>query len=706
MKILTHFQNITLTPDQEKALENLSSFLKSNDHIFILRGYAGTGKTTLIKGILEYLENEKKQVKLMAPTGRAAKILRDKTGKGQTIHKSIYNFEDLRIEKDEDLANNSLHYIFPINHEESDNQIFIVDEASMISSRESKNELFSFGSNVLLADLLTFSRIPNTQNKIIFVGDPAQLPPVEDNESKALKRSYFEKKGINAQEFELTTVMRQNNNAILQNAFKLRDLIGKNGRTQLSLEEDKDSFLKIPSEEIATKYTELFPIPNIGQGVIIAFSNNQCLQYNLSVREKIFPECKTVTVDDLLIINQNNYHTYGTELMNGEIVKTMQVSPTIITRKNIPVYVIQNGKRVKKHVSFDFREVKIRKEKDANEIDCLIIDNLLNSPYRDLSITEMKALYIDFVMRFRDRQANRENQGLRTNEIGSEEFRNQLRGDRFFNALRVKYGYAITCHKAQGGEWDKVFIDYYGRTSLKDDPLRWAYTATTRAVKICYASNEPYVSIFSRFQINEIQPLTNIPRDARSFKNVPISPFHNENQHRSKSFKFWGIEEKLQESPFQVKSVASLGGFQERYTISYQDEEAQFDSHHNNAGIFRPFQVVRSGPFDWIQDVLKLLNEPYQSIFNVDYKPSLPILKKLNGIIQLACSENDVSITNIVERANNYFVVYYFKTDAPCALIQFYFNNNEQITRAIPKSPLGEDESLNQIIEKIKDYAI
>ena len=148
--------------------------------------------------------------------------------------------------------------------------------------------------------------------------------------------------------------------------------------------------------------------------------------------------------------------------------------------------------RVKKHITLHFREVKIRVENYQEEINCLIIDSLLNSPNRDLSISEMKALYIDFVMRFQEQQKKREEEeeeevgeaGETREEkkkIGSEEFKNQLRQDPYFNALRVKYGYAITCHKAQGGEWKTIFIDYYGRTSLKNDPLRWCYTATTRS---------------------------------------------------------------------------------------------------------------------------------------------------------------------------------------------------------------------------------
>lgn len=703
MPLKSHFQNLSLTPDQDAALDNLSAFLRGNDHIFILQGYAGTGKTTLIKGIKDYLNAEQKQVQLMAPTGRAAKVLRDKTGLGKTIHKSIYNFKDLQIKKGEEKNDLSLFYQFPIDYPESDGQILIVDEASMISSRENKNEFFRFGTDILLNDLLTFTKLPNSSFKTIFVGDTAQLPPVGDNTSKALEPSYFESLGLKVMTSKLTTIRRQENNAILQNATKFRKLIGEDSKPELSLIADKKSFLKIENTEVTKKYTEFFPNPEIGQGVIISFSNKQCLEYNSSVREKIFPNKKTVTVGDLLMVNQNNYNSYEADFLNGETIKVVDISTETIPRKNIPVYVTVNGKKIKKHVSLTFRKITVRKEAYDNDINCFIIDSLLNSPHRGLSVEEFKALYIDFKIRFDEGQKNRKENKKGNNAI----FKESLKNDPFFNALQVKYGYAITCHKAQGGEWDKVFVDYFGRTSLKDDPLRWAYTATTRAVNACYATNEPNVKTFSKFQINEIQPLTNIPQEARSFDNVPISPYHSENDHRAKSFKFWEIEEKIQDSPFQIKNVESLGGYQERYTISFQDNEDQFDVHHNKAGVFKKFKAVHPEHFNWNSEVEELLNKKHQLTFNVDYKPSLPVLKKLYGIMQMAASENDVSITNIVEKANNYYVVYYLKTAASCALIQFYFNGKQQITRAMPNSALqGEDEPFKALIQKINAYVV
>jgi len=708
MKIFNHFQQINLTSDQCKALEKLYNFLESNEQVFILQGYAGTGKTTLLKGLIHYLEELDKSFDVMAPTGRAAKILRDKTGYGQTIHKTIYNFEELKtIQNKDNEHDHSFHYIFPIRHNDTANKVLIIDEASMISSKEAKNELFTFGTDILLNDLLTYSGIPNSTNKIIFVGDPAQLPPVGDNSSKALMAEYFDGLGIKTNSSSLKEVVRQQDNTVLENETKIRSLIGAEIRSELTLTYDESCFIKTKSEEIASQYAEKFPIPEIGQGVIIAFSNAQCLQYNRAVRSKIFPQSETVTQGDLLIINHNNYHTYDVELMNGEMAKVMHVAEGIVPRKNIPVYETINGKRIKKHITLNFRKATIRVEHYSDEIECLIIDSLLNAPGRDLTIPEMKALYVDFVMRFQDEQKARKEKDLPAYKVGSEEFKEQLKSDPYFNALRVKYGYAITCHKSQGGEWHTTFVDYYGRTSLKDDPLRWSYTATTRAIEKCYAANAPYVSTFSQFTIGEVQPLTNIPVNALALDHIPISPCHTEEQHRAKSLKYWEISEKLEKSPFQLVSVKTLNPFHERYTISFENEEDQFDIHHNNAGIFNEFQAVHGNQYSWHQELLKLLNQQYQITYNIDYNPSISVLEKLYGLMQSVCDEVDVTITNIVEKADKYHVIYFLKTDAKCALIQFYFSGKGQLTRAMPKSTSsGEDGKLNRLISKLQSYVI
>jgi len=707
MSILNHFPQLILSPDQAQALKDLDLFLTGNAQVFILKGYAGTGKTTILKGVIDFLKDQKKQVEVMAPTGRAAKVLRDKTGMGQTIHKSIYNFKELRTTEDEkDDAGNSFHYYFPIHAREENESILIIDESSMISSRESHHELFTFGTGVLLDDLITYSRIPTSKCKLILVGDPAQLPPVGDNKSLALEEVFFQSLGFQTASATLTTVKRQNQNSILENAFRIRSLIGNTQKSSFQLLFDNSISIEIPTDHIPDQYVKEFPVPEIGNGVIIAFSNSQCHQYNQAVRDKLFPTQKTVQAGDVLMINHNNYHTYGVEMMNGEMAKVISVSPTILERKNIPVYDVVAGKRVKKYITLAFREVTIRLGNYSEDVNCLIIDSLLNSPNRDLHILELKALYVDFVMRFKDEQEKNKQEGKLVHKVGSTEFKERLKIDRFFNAVRVKYGYAITCHKAQGGEWDTVFVDYYGRTSLADDPLRWSYTATTRARLKFYAANSPYLSQFSRFKVNPIGSLAHVPTNALNLTMVPFSPFHNENQHLAKSLKFWELQEKLENSVYQITQVQSLGDFRERYTIQFEDEILQIESDHNGAGIFNDFQAVSGQSTSWKDQLIELINQPFLTIYNIDYSPSIEILKKLWGIIRQSAEESGVTITNVEENAQQFFVNYFLKTDAKAAMIQFYYNGKGQLSSSLPKSTAGaNDLKLSQLIQKIQEYA-
>lgn len=697
--IFNHFQDLTLTDDQRNALEKIEKFLSSDAQIFILKGYAGSGKTTLLKGLVSYLQEEKTQCQVMAPTGRAAKILRKKVGQGATIHKTIYALEDIHTEhlENEETGEHSYLYHFPIRIEgDSKQRILIVDEASMVSNVKNEQEFFQFGTDILLADLLTYSRVRESHNKIIFVGDPAQLPPVGSPISQALNTDFFEKLGLEYMQAELTQVVRQGNNLILKNATTIRKVIEQPIKSELVLDYD-DDFVKINIEDVTTQYTELFPMPELGQGVVIAYSNRQCLHYNQSIRSKIFPSTPDVIAGDILLINQNNY-TKGVELFNGDMVKVLEVSDELVIRKNIPVF----EKGVKKPTTLTFRGVKLLPEGSDTIVECYIIDSLLNSIDRDLSVIEKNALFVDFVIRFREKYGDKYKEGSR-------EFKEALKDDPYFNALRVKYGYAITCHKSQGGEWDTTFVDYSGRTGLNNDALRWSYTATTRAVKRCYAANAPYTTCFSSFQISEIGAVSKMPNETFSLRNIPLSPFHKEGQHRAKSLKYWEVVANLENTPYRVEQVESKGDYQERYTISNGEQVDVFDAFHSGAGVFKDFTPLHHGATPWQSEVLMLLNRPNdEMLFEIDYTPSTPLFEKLYGLMQSACEDTEVVITNVEEKPANYIVLYCLRTDeGKGAYIQFYFNSKQQLTRAMPKSMKGaDDQKLQLLIQKLKEYVI
>lgn len=712
MKIFDHFQHINLTNDQHNALERLHAFLESDERIFILQGYAGSGKTTLLKGLVEYLQSLEKKYQLMAPTGRAAKVIREKTNKdATTIHRGIYNFERLdAIEAENELVEEqSYHYVFPINQIGEDQNILIIDEASMVSSKESKHELFTFGTGFLLNDLLTYAKISTSKNKLIFVGDPAQLPPVGDNKSLALDPDYFiHDLNLSTKTAELSEVVRQNDNLILKNAEKIRSLIFSENRKELKFDYDAESFVQSNPNDFYEHFADSFPTPKVGDGVIIAFSNRQCFHNNIAIREKLFPNQKDLVVGDIILINNNNYHTYGTELFNGDLAQVVEVDPDTISQ-SAPVMVDRNGKKERIVISLRFKWIKIRLPHFSEDISCLIHYDLLNSVNRDLSIDEMKAVYINFLIRYKEKQKTRKENGLHSYKIGSEQFKNALKSDPFFNALKIKYGYSITCHKSQGGEWGKVFVDYSGRVSLQTEPLKWCYTATTRARESVICLNAPNFGVFSHLNFNPIGQIGNFPKNAISFLDVKDSPFHKSNSHKCKSLKYWEIYEKLENTNFKIENVFSpVNGYLERYFISNDKNEIlQLDGQHNGAGYFtQAFKVTSNNDNPEADELEAIFNAPYERQYLIDWNPVESFLKELHSSVLQACDESNSTLTNVV-KTGNYDVSYYFITDSACSCIQFYFNGKNQFTSALPKKiGTDEDEKLRLIITKLESYVI
>ncbi len=695
MNIKSFFQ-IILNPDQEKVIQNLENFLESKDSVFILKGYAGTGKTTLIKGLIDALKVENKKFVLCAPTGRASKILRNKTGYGNTIHSTIYDFDNLITinSENEDFAEHSFQFSFPIIKLQ-ENTIIIVDEASMISSKESKNELFNFGTNILLNDLLTFAQLHNSHNKMIIIGDPAQLPPVGDNNSWALEKSFFDDKKILAREVFLTQVMRQNNNLILENAMSIRKCIENPNHKELKFQFDEDSCINFNNKNVVNKYCELFPYPDFENGIIINFSNAQNYWYNKEIRENYFPNSSNIAVGDIVQIISNNYHKYKTEIYNGEFAKVLAVGETI--SQSAPVYVEVNGERKKKTITLLYRKVTLRLPDFDDDIEAYINDSLLESTARDLTIDEMKAVYINTVMRFKESHPH--------SKIKSEEFKNFLKSDDFYNAIRVKYGYSITGHKSQGGEWKSVFVDYFGRVSLRKDPLRWAYTVTTRASENLYAINFPEFGQFYKLKFSNIEYIAHLPNDAFNFDKVPTSPLHKNNEHKCKSWLFWNILSKIEDSEFNIEYIKSEE-YLEKYTFRYFDELIIVHFHHKQSGFFEKDFEITSNKTSATERLETLLSKRNEVIFPFEYKATLPFLEGLYNIVSASCNDLDIRIFNISENIDKYYINYYFETSNKISYIQFFFNKNGEFSTAMPKT-FGDinDEKLFNLIEKIKEYA-
>ncbi len=468
-----------LTHDQAAALAMIKSFVCGAQRCFILKGYAGTGKTFLIGQIADWLDEQKVSFSLLAPTGRAARVIGEKTRRsGSTIHRHIYNLNDL-IEHDDLHARFRFYFQLKASAVDDTNHILIVDESSMISDVESEGEFIRFGSGRVLFDLMDYARIkdPTQRFKILFVGDTAQLPPVSMNRSPALDASYLEDTyGLKPDHCELTQVVRQaNESKILKAATLIRDNIRHRRFNQLWLDASPPEIVGTTSDQVADIFKRTYKPALPFKFVCITYANDTALRYNLLIRSKLWGGTgeQPVKRGDALMIIANNR---STGLMNGDLALVLDAaqateSRTILIRRNDPSSGVELVWRV---VTLGINTVS----NGYAQIRCRILENVLYSNRRDITPDEQKALYIDFKIR---------NSTLRPN---TKAFTEAINSDEYFNALRVKFGYSATCHKAQGGEWDEAIV-VFEHVGTDLHAQRWAYTAITRAKKALFAVNLP-----------------------------------------------------------------------------------------------------------------------------------------------------------------------------------------------------------------------
>ena len=676
-----------LTIQQNKVFEQIKAFLNSDASVFILRGYAGTGKTTMVKVIADYIE-QTRQLAMMAPTGRAARVLAMKTGHtATTIHKAIYSKAHVEPKKVKNIAESEFKFVFSINNSENGgNIVAIVDEASMVCSRKIEHELFMFGTDNLMEDLLTFVR-PNFGGKVIFVGDPAQLPPVGESVSNALRAEYFKEKGLKVIEAELTEVLRQKDDSvILKNAMMIRDLLKKDKRNQLVFEEQKDDVETVPSEQFLDKYLNYRKESGKHDSVIICYSNKSANRYNRDIRKSLYGGDVPLQENDILLITQNNYRL---DRMNGEFVPVLSIGERI--QQSAPVYAQIGGKKERIVITLNFIKVTVPNG-DGYPMPCMLLEDLLTSDTATISIDENRALYINFCMR---------NPNLKQ---GTESFAEALLNDEYYNAIRAKYGYAVTGHKCQGGEWGKVFVDYTGRTGLDDESLRWAYTATTRAQKTLYVTNLPHITPFSKFRIEPIQKCKNIAPECRILNEVPPTPFHNKNVDNGIRAKYHCIAKNMEYTPYRIISVQSRP-YLEIYNIQTPDGVDRYDLFYKAGDIFQPAKAASPNQHTPLIEIM--LNDEQGMSYKYNYIPSDESHCKLLDLIRSACDTISVQITNVVEHAEDFSTTYYMRTSGTFSYIKVYVNSNGFITYAKPASLKGKDDGeLSEIIEIINSHFV
>ena len=445
------------TKGQERVAEKLSNFIadKNNHSAFIIKGYAGTGKTTLVGSLVKTLQLFKLKSVLLAPTGRAAKVLSSYTGKPAfTIHKKIYRQKSAKDGFGAFVIDANLH----------SHTFFIVDEASMITNYSGSSV---FGTGNLLDDLMHF--VYNEKNcRLILVGDTAQLPPVGLDISPGLEKQAIESYGLNVTEDELNDVVRQSlNSGILFNATQLRNNIQSNNTEmpQFYLNPYKD-IVKLNGNELIEVLSDSYDKTGAEETMVVTRSNKNANIYNQGIRNQILFRDEELSAGDYLMVVKNNYFWASQSksldfIANGDIVEVMRLSN----------YVELYG--------FRFVNATIRLiDYDDIELDVKLMLDTLSVDSASLPADRNKEFFYTVLEDYQELTPRKKQfEAVKNNE--------------FFNALQVKFAYAVTCHKAQGGQWENVFVDqgFFKADMISYEYLRWLYTAVTRSTSKLYLIN-------------------------------------------------------------------------------------------------------------------------------------------------------------------------------------------------------------------------
>jgi len=449
------------TSEQENTITALSEFLfsKENDSIFLLRGFAGTGKTSLIGALVKTMDQLQQKNILLAPTGRAAKVFSQYASHpAYTIHKKIYRQRSFS----NDLTN------FSLNDNLHTHTLFIVDEASLISNDGLSGNYF--GTGFLLDDLVQYV-YAGQGCRLLIMGDTAQLPPIGSEESPALSVEVLKGYGLTVFQSILTQVVRQlNESGILWNATLLRQHISE--QDTFSLPKIKvtgfPDIVALPGNELIDALNECYDKTGIEETVVICRSNKRANIYNQGIRNSVLYREEELSSGDLLMVAKNNY--YWTEnhkeidfIANGDIAEVRRI------------------RTVKELYGFRFAEVLLSfPDYGDYELEATVLLDTLHSDSPALTREENDKLFNTILEDYEDITVKRERM-------------KKMKSDPYYNALQVKYAYAVTCHKAQGGQWKKVFLDqgYVTDENSTLEYFRWLYTAFTRATETLYLVNYP-----------------------------------------------------------------------------------------------------------------------------------------------------------------------------------------------------------------------
>jgi hypothetical protein len=722
------FAEYQLTDGQAKLVDELDRFLNGREeNVFLLKGYAGTGKTFITKGLTEYFKSIGRNFILAAPTGKASKVISGKTKcEAYTIHKTIYSFADIKEYMVDDLMGSETYKFYAdlAVNEHSADTVYIIDEASMISDVYNESEFFRCGTGYLLKDFLKYVNLDHNDHrkKVIFIGDDAQLPPVGMNTSPALDAAYLlEFYNLNSKSYELTEVVRQKlESGVIHNAIAIRKSLNQGVFNQLNFDMDFPDLEDVEYGSVIERYMESCDHKINAKSIIIAHSNTNVAEYNKRIREVFFPGSDAVCARDK-VLAVNNSDRYGFFISNGEFGLVSKVfgdaeERTVTLRRKSKV----TGQVEEIEVPLKFRDVEAGfRDLDGKVhwINAKIIESLLYSDNPTLTSDESKALYVDFCTR---------HQHLKRKSL---EFKETLRSDPYFNALRLKFGYAITCHKAQGSEWEHVFVKCkISQAQLSAHYFRWLYTAITRTSNKLYLLERPKIKLGDR-----VRPVPNPGIQASTPVETPSTPRLPDKPTKKGPEKpgipsvtidpgeTFGIpsssgallcllnkvRDRTSEAGFEIVSI-SHNQYQEAYFFRKANDSIRININYNGRSIVSSVSAPQLSDISQelveilapLKGILLTVNENHVNGQSFEFRE--PFLEQYHEMLSEKCSDKNIQIANL--EALNWCQRYYFERDGRSAVIDISYSGKHQITRYQPVPNRGScPELVAEVSEVIEN---
>ncbi|SJM62636.1 RecD-like DNA helicase Atu2026 [Brevundimonas diminuta 3F5N] len=674
------FAGETLTPGQEELIAELERFLSDDAaDVFLLKGYAGTGKTFITRGLGRYLEAQGRTFCLMAPTGRAAKVIAAKSGfDAETLHKKVYDYTKFSEYTDDGVVGSETFkaYLEIAKNDLPANTVFIVDEASLVSDVYQEGEFFRSGSGYLLKDFLTHVGLDHNDHdkKVIFIGDAAQLPPVDMAFSPALDEVYLRKTyGVAVQGYELKDVVRQKaDSAVMRNVQPLRDALEVGIFNKIGFDFDGAEVSRLAAEDLMSVYFESCDHAVNAKSVIISRSNAEAAEFNRAARQIFFPSMETVAAGDKLMVVKNT-RIDGQFISNGDFIWVKEAGATVETREVALKRKHPDTQEIETiTVALAFREVLAGLRDLSGRpffFRTKILENLLYDNSPGLGSDEQKALYVDFRTRKRHLKP------------GDAAFKLELQSDPYFNALRVKFGYALTCHKAQGSEWEHVFVSCpTTQNPLSADAFRWLYTAMTRTSDRVYLINPPHRTLGGDIGVVSGGQGTRPPGSADSAGTFGLS------EEDGALFAIvCQVQVLLDGTGIEIESIIH-NQYQEAYFFRRGEEAARLNIAYNARGRVKSVAAVQKGPLseELARRLGGLTNRPLPTGTGAVEAGGLsrPFLQEYHDQLEPMLRERRIRVASLTERP--WCVRYAFERDGEVATIDIWYNNKSRLTKCQP----------------------